>query len=77
MAGEHTNQFAFEKGVRQGCVLSPMLISTCGEKIMRMVESHWSKISLEFKISGRHDPDPVMNYNNRFQQLKTKVHSLG
>ena len=39
IAGEHTVQFPFEKGVRQGCVLSQMLFNTCGEMIMRMLES--------------------------------------
>ena len=39
IAAEHTYQFPFEKGVRQGCVFSPMLFNTCGEMIMRMLES--------------------------------------
>ena len=34
---EHTVQFRFKKGVRQGCILSPLLFITCGESIMRSV----------------------------------------
>ena len=36
--GEHTKSFNFEKGVRQGCILSPMLFNVCGECIMRTVQ---------------------------------------
>ena len=37
---EHTYQFAFEKGVRQGSTLLTMLFQTCTEIIMRMLESN-------------------------------------
>ena len=36
--GTRTNSFRFEKDVRQGCILSPMLFNICGEKIMRSVK---------------------------------------
>ncbi len=34
----HTDQFQFEKGVRQGCIVSPLLFNACGEDIMRQVQ---------------------------------------
>uniref|UniRef100_H3ABE5 Reverse transcriptase domain-containing protein n=1 Tax=Latimeria chalumnae TaxID=7897 RepID=H3ABE5_LATCH len=34
---ENTNEFPFEKGIRQGCLLSPMLFNVIGKKIMRIV----------------------------------------
>ena len=35
----HTDQFPFEKGVRQDCIVSPhILFNACGEAIMRQVE---------------------------------------
>ena len=34
---EITDSFPFEKGVRQGCLLSPMMFSAFGEKILRLV----------------------------------------
>ena len=35
---EHTEEFPFEKGVRQGCLVSPLLFKIIGERIMRKVE---------------------------------------
>ena len=35
-----TDPFKFEKGVRQGCFISPLLFNVIGEHIMRRVESN-------------------------------------
>jgi len=35
---EHTEEFPFEQGVRQGCLVSPLLFKAIGERIMREVE---------------------------------------
>jgi hypothetical protein len=34
---QHTEEFPFKKGVRQGCLVSPLLFNAIGEKIMRTV----------------------------------------
>ena len=34
----HTDQIQFEKGVRQGCIVSPLLFNACGEDIMWQVQ---------------------------------------
>ena len=35
---EHTKEFRFRKGVRQGCLISPLLFNTIGERVMKEVE---------------------------------------
>ena len=38
VADQHTEGFSFQKGVRQGCLISPLLFNTVGERILREVE---------------------------------------
>ena len=38
VGGGHPDQFPFEKGVRLGCVVSPLLFNACGEAILRQVQ---------------------------------------
>ena len=38
--GDHKNPFPFGKGVRQGCILSPMIFNLCGETIMCLVDTN-------------------------------------
>jgi len=49
---EHTEEFRFEKGVRQGCLVSPLLFNMIGEKIMREVEERLEERSGKI-VGGR------------------------
>ncbi|XP_078491080.1 uncharacterized protein LOC144747145 [Ciona intestinalis] len=49
---QHTEEFSFLKGVRQGCLISPLLFNTVGERIMREVEERLTKRSGKV-IGGR------------------------
>ena len=37
---QKTEPFPFKKGVRQGCLISPLLFNAAGEKIMREAKSN-------------------------------------
>ena len=47
----NTESFPFEKGVRKGCLLSPMLFNAVGEKIMRLVAAESSE-DVDCNIGG-------------------------
>ena len=47
---QHTEYFLFKKGVRQGCLISPLLFNVVGENIMRTVRSKLPDAGL--KIDG-------------------------
>ena len=49
---DYTGMFPFERGVRQGCPLSPLLFNACGEVIMRRVEEELDDLS-GITIGGR------------------------
>ena len=42
VAGEESEAFQAEKGVRQGCILSSPLLNIYGEHIIRVVLEHWT-----------------------------------
>ena len=46
-----TDWFQIEKGVRQGCILSPCLFNFYAEYIMRMLD--WKKHKLEPRLPGK------------------------
>lgn len=41
MDNEFSHPFKPERGVRQGCILSPQLFNLIGEHIMRLVLENW------------------------------------
>ena len=52
VGGTTTDEFRFKKGVGQGCLISPLLFSLVGEKIMNEVE-HGFQQRMGVVIGGR------------------------
>ena len=70
-----TEPFVVEKGVRQGCILSPNLFSIYTESIMRKVEEdHRSGMYDEVNIQGRKIRD--LRYADDTALLSRTVHGL-
>lgn len=50
---ETTEPFEFQKGVRQGCLVSPLAFIAVGEVIMRITEEKCTRIQEGYKAGGR------------------------
>ena len=69
VGNDHTDEFPFEKGVRQGCLISPLLFNISGESIMREVKAQVPeagfKINQEIISNIRYADDTTLLESNK------------
>ena len=79
--GSHTNAFNIDKGVRQGCILSPHLFSLHTESVMREAEIEELGVRIGGKLISnlRYADDTALcaQTQEEAEQLLTKVNDAG
>ena len=68
------NWFKIEKGVRQGCTLSPCLFNYCAEYIIR--NAGLDEAQAGIKISGRNSDNRYANYITLMAESKEELKNL-
>ena len=68
------NWFKIEKGVRQGCTLSPCLFNFCAEYIIR--NAGLDEAQAGIKISGRNSDNRYANYITLMAESKEELKNL-